>query len=507
MEIDARELPPGSVLEADVCVAGAGPAGLALAHGLFGAGIDVLLLESGGRDADPTIQRLNVGTTEGAPYAGLTETRRRQIGGTARSWNTPVGTGTGAKYVPLDPIDFETRIDDEITGWPLRFDELVPFYHRAQRLCELGPFAYEARDWDEPAPPLLRDDDRLAIRVYQFGTSRWCCIALPAVVTGHARGTLCHHATVTRLVLDRTRQRVEELLAASAPGATLRVRARTSVLALGAIENARLLLASPGVADLSDWVGRCFMEHPRDRALVLVPTDPTAYEALRFFDAHLTPSGVVVGGRLALGTEAAARDGLPNGSVTLLPRLAPRGLTGLLDRWRGRPPATAGYGWSRSPGGSALYEGIQLLTNVEQRPDRDNRVTLGSTRDPLGVPRAHLHWRWLKRDQERLERARQVIASTLERAGLGRVVLDPQALFDPNAHHHAGTTRMAEVPKDGVTDRDGRVFGVENLYVTGSSLFPTAGYANPTLTIVALAIRLADHLSAARGHSTEGGRE
>ena len=132
--------------------------------------------------------------------------------------------------------------------------------------------------------------------------------------------------------------------------------------------------------------------------------------------------------------------------------------------------------------------------NLEQRPHPDNRITLGSDRDALGMPRPVLHWRWRPDEQVGLQRLRALLVSSFESAGVGRVQVDSRLPTDPNAHHHAGTTRMARDPRHGVVDPDGRVHGTRNLFVCGASVFPTAGFANPTLTIVALALRLADHL-------------
>jgi len=146
------------------------------------------------------------------------------------------------------------------------------------------------------------------------------------------------------------------------------------------------------------------------------------------------------------------------------------------------------------PNPSEVFDAFQLLVNVEQLPNPENRVVLATTRDPLGVPMVEVHWRWREEEQAHLERLRATLARGIEEAGLGRVRIRSGLRPDPNAHHHAGTTRMHSDPRKGAVDTDGRVHGTDNLYATGASVFPTAGFANPTLTIVALALRLADHL-------------
>jgi choline dehydrogenase-like flavoprotein len=154
-----------------------------------------------------------------------------------------------------------------------------------------------------------------------------------------------------------------------------------------------------------------------------------------------------------------------------------------------------GHGWSRARGSARAYDGFSVLLNVEQSPHPENRVMLSARRDSLGVLLPALHWSWRADDHARLERLRARVATELE--VVGAVTIDRAAPPDPNAHHHAGTTRMHDDPSHGVTDRHGRVHGTENVYVAGASSFPTAGFVNPVLTIVALSVRLARHLLAA----------
>jgi choline dehydrogenase-like flavoprotein len=173
-------------------------------------------------------------------------------------------------------------------------------------------------------------------------------------------------------------------------------------------------------------------------------------------------------------------------------------LLGFRDAVLNRYPR-GGAEWSRHPQPSSVFDAVRLLMNVEQFPNPDNRVVLGSACDRFGVPRATLHWRWTDRDQGRLLKLRDVLRDGIEGAGLGKVEF-ADVPPNPLAHHHAGTTRMHADPRQGVVDSDGRIHGMENLYVTGGSVFPTAGFANPTLTIVALALRLGDHLKHRLAH-------
>lgn len=499
MELDARRLAEGACLDADLCIIGAGPAGIAVAREFLGRDIDVLLLESGGWEPDERVQRLNEGRVVGDVYAGLRSTRHRQIGGTARIWNTPVGGFIGAKFVPLDPWDFDRRESEPLGEWPISPGDLHPWYRRAQVVCGLGPPGYGAADWPDPdRPPLPLTGELLASRVYQFGRGRPFTETYPRQIRESSNVRLMHGATVCRLAGDGAGRRVSEALFASRPGWWHTVRARAFVLAGGAIENSRLLLLSELGGDM---VGRCFMEHPRDHALTLRPRSEDLFLRAGFYDAHTAPDGTVICGRLALTSHAVRNLGLPNASLTLLPNRrvvpSPSGLAGkVLSRLRElvERPHPAGYGWSREPAPTRVYDGFRILVNFEQRPHPGNRVVLGPDLDDLGSPRAELHWRWRAEEQAGLERLRTSLVKSLEESGVGRVGVDTGQAPDPNAHHHAGTTRMSRDPAFGVVDPDCRVHGMENLYVAGASVFPTAGFANPTLTCVALALRLAAHL-------------
>ena len=477
MEVDARTL-TSAALDADVCVVGAGPVGLTVARALAAHDTRIVVLESGGHNREPDVQALSDGTTLGDAYAGPGPTRHRQAGGTAVIWNTWLGDEMGAKYVPLDAIDFEAREWLPLSGWPFDRASLDPYYQRAQSLCGLGPYRYGGDDWATPDRPLLPlSSGSLATDVYQFGPARLFTDVYLRDVRAARNVLLCLHATAVELAADPSGRLVTDVRAARVTGRPLRVRARQFVLAAGGIENARLLLLSNGVnpaglGNDSDMVGRCFMEHPRDRSCRLVPAHPGLLDRCGFYSIHRTDAGLVMG-RIAFTEEARRRDQLPAMSVTLQP--SPR-------RFR----------WLRAS--RRRGDVLELLINLEQAPDRDNRVVLGTDPDRYDRPKPVIHWRWRELDRSNLARVHAALASGFERSGIGRLVIDAAEMPDPNAHHHMGTTRMSNDPRAGVVTKDGRVHGVANLFVTGSSVFPTGGFANPTLTTTALALRLADHL-------------
>jgi choline dehydrogenase-like flavoprotein len=505
MRLDAELLSNDDSIHCDICIIGGGPAGITLARELSGAAATVVVLESGGIEVEESAQMLNDGAVIGWPYAGLRQTRHRQLGGTVQTWNTPLNGRIGAKYVPLDPCDFLTRPDVTYSGWPFGYDELESYYERAQIVCRLGPLIYDGDCWCDQSRTFSLTDTPLRRSIYQFGpASAFTAEHLDAVGAADNVQLICH-ATACALKMRDEAKSVAAVSAASLAGNRFQVRARFYVLAAGAIENARLLLVSrePGQfapGNEHDWLGRCFMEHPRDQTMSLIPSEAEAFARAAFYDRHEAADGTLISGRISVDPGTLIDQQLPNASLTLLPLPGPMSLPGRfgqiaarLKKLVGNQPST-GYGWSETFQPQEAYRGFGLLMNMEQFPHRDNRVVLSRELDPFGVPKPEVHWQWREPDQARLERLRTLMASSLEATGIGRIERTGSGMPDPNAHHHAGTTRMHQDPRYGVVDPNGRVHGTENLHVTGSSVFPTAGFANPTLTIVALALRLADHL-------------
>jgi choline dehydrogenase-like flavoprotein len=500
MELDARRFSDDTTLDTDICIIGGGPAGLVLASELVGTHGDVIVLESGGHHSEAEILALNVGETNGDVYAGLGATRHRQVGGTTQLWNSSIAGAVGAKYAPLDAPDFDQRPGLDHSGWPLALADLQSDYLCAQRICGLGPFLYEGASWtDSKHVPWSTIGPALVSRVYQAGTRDALLVPLRAKISRATNVRLCTHATAVELHRGASGREIERVSVTTPGGGLWSVRAKRVVVAAGAVENARLLLltdsGSGAMGDHSGWLGRGFMEHPRDRAIILRPRSADVYERSAFYDQWRAADGTWIVGRIALAHTVLTSGELRNASATLLSRPSEA-----RKRWRAALPAFAshwipseGHGWSTKRGAIRGYDGFTVLLNLEQSPHRDNRVTLSSRRDSLRVPLPSLHWSWRAEDHARLERLCAIMQRELET--VGAVTIDRDARPDPNAHHHAGTTRMHDDPRHGVTDRDGRVHETDNLFVAGASAFPTAGFVNPMLTIVALSVRLARYLA------------
>jgi choline dehydrogenase-like flavoprotein len=344
-----------------------------------------------------------------------------------------------------------------------------------------------------------------------------------------ANVSVFHHATVVEIQSDGEPATIRRLVVANATDRRFRVTARQYVLAAGGIENARLLLASrghhpSGLGNGEDVVGRFFMEHPTGRIGFLRPPNAAIVGEMGLYDSH-REGPVFVQGALNLSAQVIRREGLRNAAFFLLPRSdsfvseSVRSLRALMVGSYRRPWEGHAIGHLRNlvtgvrPLTQTLLGKIRLTqlraellvvrTQSEQAPDPASRVTLGSARDRYGIPRPVLDWRLSQADLASIRRSEDLLDDELERIGLDRIQHkygeeDPPVVFEGN-YHHMGTTRMHVDPRQGVVDPDGRVHGVSNLHITGTSVFPTGGYINPTYTVVALAIRLADRLRTVLG--------
>jgi choline dehydrogenase-like flavoprotein len=520
MFIDARKLPAGEMLETEICVVGAGAAGITIARELAGQEFRVLLLESGGFDFDEQTQELYKGESVGTHDADVDGMRLRFFGGTTNHWE--------GHCRPLDALDFAARPWVSPEGWPFARTELVPFYRRAEVLCKIGPFDYENAAWDGAGQgqPLPFAAERLLTSQYQvspvlFGEAYRDDLGRAANVT------VCLHANVVEIETDDAAKRVTGLRLSTLTGKEIEARARLYVLATGGIENVRLLLLSDrvqggGLGNGNDLVGRFFMEHLTQASGRLLPLDP--YIPLELYDYERNSYGV-----LTLSQEIVRREKLVNLTITLQrigqrPAAGVTSLGAIVDAiGKGEYPDEFGnHVWNviadiddvaaaayrKILGQQGPLRLIRFHNRVEPIPDRENRVTLSAERDRLGQRRVRLNWRPGRRGLRSIQRAHEIAALEAGRTGVGRVRIDLEG-EDPESPriwalngHHIGTTRMHAHPKHGVVDANCRVHGMANLYIAGSSVFPTSGCLNPTLTIVALALRIADRIKQSMGRGS-----
>jgi choline dehydrogenase-like flavoprotein len=525
LDLRAEEAP--DPVEADLCIVGAGAAGISIARALADTQLQVCLVESGGLEPDAETQDLYRGECVGLPNAGMETGRLRFFGGTTNHW--------GGRCTKLGSASFLSRPWVAHSGWPITADELESHYAGAWALCGLPPLApcEEVLKRLGLEAPAIRHD-RIDLKVWEFttGNAPWSFGRLyrdDLRRAGNIRVLL--NANLAALETNASGTRVEAVTATSLSGATRRIRARAFALCCGAIENARLLLAATRSGPARGWnrhdvVGRFYMEHLRGLTGVMLAPEGAA-TLQRIFNFHdLGAIQHQIG--LSLPAEAQAAEGLLAASAVLEYSGDPRsGVAAGQSIWR----ALKRGEWP-DDFGSKLFRVLadlddvavntserlfrrrrpiyplhaaQVVVDLEQAPNPESRVTLSDEHDPLGMPRAQL--RWMLGDQER----RTALAFTrnigieFARLGLARCRIEPWLTeedsawgtrFDPT-FHQMGTTRMSDDPAQGVVDRDCRMHGVENLFLGGASVFPAFGHENPTLTILALALRLAQHLKTA----------
>ncbi|SFU91699.1 FAD-dependent oxidoreductase [Pseudoduganella namucuonensis] len=534
MFIDARTLEQDHVIRATVCIIGGGVAGLAIALELDNLGIDCCVLESGGFDPDDATRDLYRGQDIGLPYRFADGCRSRYLGGSSNCW--------GGWCRPLDPWDFEARDWIPHSGWPFGLRELAAYYRRAQSVLKLGPDNFSPQYWEAaigradcrrlPLPSgKVRDTVSQFSPPVRFGKLYRADLARAR----HVRVYL--HANAVNIETDQPATRVRRVALATLSGRGLAVQASQYVLACGGIENARLLLASnrvepAGVGNGHDVVGRYFMDHPRMQSGRVVFSRPWARNKLfdikyHYMNRAVAARGVHVAAQLALAPEVLAQERLLNARVWFNSAFPGEGsaAAGALYRckqatlhkeqpgWRlgsdlatmaAHPLDTLGYGFTRIMQPRWLIKEVRFQAIVEPEPDPDSRVTLSSdSRDSLGMPRVRVDWRLGRNVQRTFDRTLAIIGDELRMAGVAHVAQGPaleggpwpSSLEPEGTWHHMGTTRMHESPRLGVVDRHCRVHGMGNLYIAGSSVFPTAGANFPTITLTALALRLADRLA------------
>lgn len=476
MFIDTQKLDQLADHGTDVAIIGAGPAGITLALKLSAKGKSVLLIEAGGFEY-PTEEENDpyVGRTVSRPYP-LEASRLRYFGGCSNHW--------GGWVRPLDREDFEANEGIPYSGWPINYDSLAPYYDEAHKICEVRGSEYSPEringidqlnlfSFDKDSAfrnsifrfsPPTRFGDRYRAEI-KNSPSVYCALNTQLLHIERGENGKCH-----LVLLNANKKRVT-------------VHSKRYVLAMGGIENARSLLYSNELNRInlgSDWIGRCFMDH-----FALTTSRILARTAINY-DRTTNSSGDVMG-RITPSASMLHQPGFGNLMIDVYPADEDKSL---------------GASYLENPG---FFQGLSrgwhytLRVVTGHRPNRNSRVRLDSELDVNGVPRTILDWNIAEEDFENASFFITKFATTMGATGQGRLkiqIKEPPEISRPLGvgMHHIGTTRMASNHEFGVVDSDCKVFGTSDLYVAGSSIFPTCGYSNPTLTIVALAVRLADHI-------------
>ena len=537
----------GAILQADVCVVGAGPAGIALTLALSERGLSVLLLESGQTGLDANTQSLYEGeVADERLHSPPDKYRQRRLGGSTGIW--------GGRCMPFDPIDFEARPHVPHSGWPMAYEDLLPYYPPANALAEAGRFSYDADDALGPgAAPMIRGFD--SPRVRTSGLERFSCptdfgsrYARRLQLAPGVRVLLGANCTAVRLQPDG--RAVHALEITTLAGRRFWASPRAAVLATGGLETARLLLASrdvvpAGVGNFHDVVGRYYMCHIAGNVGTLKIHGPPRHVSHGY---EVAPEGVYCRRRLSVTAAEQRRLGLANAVARLhFPRITdPAHRNGVLSglflarklisyeyakRLNDGQPMTPGIyarhilNVATDPVDTGAFlahwlakrsfahrkfpsvilrnktNRFSLEIHGEQAPQAASRVTLTDRVDALGVPRIRVDWRYGRSDITSVQGTLDVLAQEFLQSGVGRFEYNRESLeqdltrFGAYGGHHIGTTRMGMDERTSVVNADCQVHSVHNLFIAGSAVFPTSSQANPTLTLIALALRLGDTLS------------
>ncbi|MGY0798301.1 GMC oxidoreductase [Lysobacter sp. A286] len=549
MIVDFLQPSAPTEVEVDLCVVGAGPAGIAIARSFIGTTVSVCVLEGGGLDGEPDSQALYGGTAVGTVPFDPATCRVRAFGGSGNVW--------GGGCIPLGAPDLACREWVPHSGWPFPYAELEPHYRQALAYCGIEWHTFRPGSFDTLPARLPPEFDAAKLVNQNFVLSPvFFGETYREALEQAANITVMLHANLLELETREAAGAVRAARIGSLDGRRGVVRARNYVLACGGIENARLLLLSDSVArhglgNDRDLVGRFFMDHPSGKLGELVADDPD--RLCRPYDRTGGKGPAPAFPELCLSDDATRRHRILAGRIRpiAVERRVPAGIQALRgfraalrhpsrdEALEGQMTAcgseSCGPGTPPDLGRLALRLGlgagdiaravgrklvgkpvvhtdhVDVVGFFEQAPNRDSRIVLGPEVDALGQRKVCVDWRLTPLDWHTYRTAANIAGSELARASRGRFRLAPwleqgSESMPPlrGTSHHLGTTRMSDDPRTGVVDRHCKVHGVDNLYVVGSSVFPAGGWAFPTFTIVALGLRLAEHLRTCAGHEAAG---
>jgi choline dehydrogenase-like flavoprotein len=513
MLVNVDSLDDGVILQTDICIVGAGAAGITLARAFEGSPFKVTLLESGGFEYDQDTQSLYKGSIKGRNYYDLDVGRLRFFGGTTNHWS-----GWGR---PLDPVDFEARDFIPHSGWPVSYSELEPYYKKSHEVLDLKNYDYTGEEHDKEVPKFFRNTfpaSKVTTRIWKrslvmFGTF------YRDLLVDSANISLYLHANVIDLETDHAGTEVTQVSVATLKGKRFKVKAKVTILCAGGIEVPRLLLTANsvkpnGLGNDHDQLGRYFMLHPQIFVGKLL-VDESQANLIRATESRPVRPNLRSG--LSVAEAVQRSEGLPNHAVLFSSHhvspvanikrkiLDTLNYNGAVEE--GIKHVMGDIGGMGDRGDSAQtdvkqYVSFHLDLRLDHLPNPDSRLTLGEKTDAFGKREIVLDWRMTTQDFTSVRRTMEILGETFGELGMGRLQIQKWLLSNEEAwpedsewdHHYMGGTRMSNDPSKGVVDAHCRVHGVSNLYVASSSVFTTAGFSNPTMTIVALALRLADHI-------------
>ncbi len=517
MLINFKENHAPTLLHADICVVGSGAASLAFLSKFYHSPYKVVVIEGGNNDITPEMQQLYECIIQGHSFGGATQGRFRVFGGSTTQW--------GGQALPLSDIDFEERSWVSDSGWPISNNDLKSYFTPADTFLNVETCPYDTSLFS------LANLDKLEFSDALLVFSKWSPI--PNLRENYRRQiekssniTLLLNAGLTGINLDPGGKIIRDMAFANPGGKTGTVKAKHFLLACGGIENARLLLASSqqnskGIGNENDMVGRFFQDHPNTYFATVRPFNNRKTQAyFNYFFMNKTRFLP----RFTLDEVYQKKHHTLNASAYFIYitdeddtftkfkeiyRKIVRRQTGIDDlkksirllAWVKDLTAPAYVYLTKKrvfmPTATARFH-----ITLEQEPLADSRITLSEQKDKTGIPKARIEWKFGELTRKTFFESTRIFKNAIEQSGLAQVELDSWIQHEPETwyermhdnKHHIGSTRMSHSPQKGVVDSNCKVFAIDNLFVTGSSVFPTSGHSNPTFTLICLALRLADHI-------------
>ncbi len=478
----------GTKLETDVAIIGSGPAGLSLASRLK---TDCVVVESGGHGLDIQNHHRFRSVISGEPCQ-LDSLRVRGIGGASLRW-------TG-RCIPMDALDFEDRPWMSRTSWPLAYSAMEPWFGAAANLLKLPDAAALAPERARALQGLTGASPFFQPSYWRYADNPYGSMRFGDEFAGQfdsGNRMLLHNAHCTDIIAGE--HKVEALRIVDSSGRPIMLKAKRFVVAAGCIESSRLLLLThrnnPALlSEVASWLGKGFSQHLRvDAGEIVADVDGLRQLQLGIGIQRQTGINILETG-LAITPEQARKERLGNASLIL--RYNREDSSKWADFW----PRFAAKSLGETPILKRVSASVEI--DSEQVVSQSSYIGLADELDPLGMPRANVHWTIDETDCRTAYRTMEAFAELLGRSGTGSLKRSGgigessiDHAFRRESNHQLGGTRMSANPADGVVDADLKVHGTSNLWVVGGSVFPTGGHANPTMTIVALALRLADHLN------------
>ena len=526
---DINKYKEDEVFESELCIIGGGAAGIDMARFFDKKNKSVLVIESGGIEFEQNTQKLYEMKCIGKSIrdgeynfrpclseALKGECRVRMFGGTTNIWS--------GKWKMLEPIDFERKEWIPNSGWPISYEDLLPYYKEIAQeygILDLNSRLYKDLQTERIDSVLSKTSDiKYTIHYTQRPPLNFNTNLYKEEMIKSQNLSILLHANAYELILDDSLKVLEKLVVKTLEKKEYTIISEVFILACGGLENARLLLSSnkqipAGIGNTRNLVGRFYMDHPKGKFGIVKPSN--SYSASKILlDSHKKLKSYRIG--LSLSEHKQKELKVLNHNFYLTPVYKEQRFELLIFTLEMLKLAISEFSVSqfiseikillknftcfirmmaRKLLNKPIISYYEMTHYLEQSPNPESKLFLSEETDALGMRKLVIDWNLSSLDKESFERFIKQMQKVFYDTGLGDLFTNKNyndLKFVGDASHHMGTTRMGNNIEDGVVDRNCKVFGIDNLYIAGSSIFPTSGNANPTYTILALSRKLCHHL-------------